>query len=158
MIILSIDPGETSTGVVILNAPPAAPAYPVYIAHVTGGVQGFIAWLKAADSITGVRGISHIVCEKFIPDGRASKPGEFEPLRIEGALLALWSEDGITFQKNDVRNTVTDAALKRAGLWLTGEDVDWKDANDSIAAMKHGIAWLKNNDHRPTIEALWPKP
>lgn len=112
-----------------------------------------------------------LVCEKFRPMPRAYKANEWESLRVEGA-LAMWAMTPITWQYNDQlliggmsqnrdrrRRTAenkraADDVLREMGLWTTGKEIGMKDANDVNSAMKHLIAYLRNHDHQPTLDAL----
>lgn len=114
----------------------------------------------------GVGGIDITVCEKFRMTPRVRTQEQVEPLRIEGAVQA-WCKP-VVWQYPDQmllagghhgspsRNkTAADNVLRELGLWTLPSEVDnHKDANDINSAMKHLIAYLRNNDHQPTLDAL----
>jgi hypothetical protein len=46
-----------------------------------------------------------------------------------------------------------DDLMKRAGLWLTGADVDEPDANDALSATRHVVYFVTRTiKHGPTRE------
>lgn len=153
---LSIDPGM-STGIVLWHSLWGGPFIRHEYWQIAGGLEGFIAFISkdGVPAIVEDLDISFAVCEQFIPDGRASKLQEFEPLRIEGYIRGLFPcEWDIHWQRNSAMKGVTDRKLKQHDLWVTGTDVGMPDANDVISATKHGLAWLKAN-HAPSRDFYW---
>lgn len=108
-LLLALDPGETTgwslwyyDGVTALRA--------VEHGMQSGGTLGFIYLMHKLEGR-----FDEVVCESFILDGRTAAPN-VTPLRIEGALTALW--DGpTTLQRNVYKRHAPDDLLKRAGLW-----------------------------------------
>ena len=144
--IIGLDPGLT-TGWCRMRFSDAEPLSLIEYGQIVGGTRGVVSFFMDQ----GVCDI--LVSESFRLGGRTPKP-EIEPLRVEGALLALSSLGRIptpVFQSNVYKSHAHDALLKRAGLYQRG----MPHANDAI---RHAIAWAKVNGHRPTIEWLWPVP
>lgn len=114
----------------------------------------------------GLGGIDVTVCERFRMTPRVRTAEQVEPLRIEGAVNA-WCRP-VVWQYPDQmllagghhgspsRNkTAADNVLRRMGLWTLPSEVDnHPDANDINSAMKHLVAYLRNHNHAPTLEAL----
>lgn len=107
------------------------------------------------------------VCEKFRMTPRVRKAEQVEPLRIEGAVKLAFGKT-LVWQYPDSmllaggnngspsRNkTAADNVLRSMGLWTLPSEVDGHpDANDVNSAMKHLVAYLRNHNHEPTLEAL----
>lgn len=109
------------------------------------------------------------VCEKFIPRpmARSFKLDEVEPIRIEGSVLdtfrsVVWQRPPMmVLAEGDTpaeRKRASDDVLRRMGLWSTpksmGPEYTLKDCNDINSAMKHIVAYLRSQDHQPTLEAM----
>jgi len=146
---ISIDPGMSTGWAIWEQVEPWEPFHRVNVAQSPGGLPGFLA----ADVFNRRRSLDWVVCERFIPDGRASGLEQFEPLRIEGFIEGCF-KGAIRWQRNAEMSGVSDRLLKQHGLWLTGKDVGQPDANDAISATKHGLAYLKAR-HRPSQEYYW---
>lgn len=112
---------------------------------VPGGVDGFVrAW---NDGVFGE--FEEIVSESFILDGRTASP-DVTPLRIEGALVALWP-GYVFYQRNLLKRLASDDLLKRTGLWWPGKGHDRDSA-------RHALALMQTRKHRPTLEWLFAPP
>lgn len=154
------DTGQTS-GLVQAWFTPDAAVEILSKSEVPGGAEG----LADVASMVGVGGVDIVVCEKFRMTPRARTAAQVEPLRCEGVVLA-WNH--VIWQYPDAmllagghhgspgRNkTAADNVLRRMGLWtLPSEVPNHTDANDINSAMKHLVAYLRNIDHKPTLEAL----
>lgn len=103
-----------------------------------------------------------VVCEKFStrPMNRQYRLEELEPIRIEGMIEyvhpgVVWQPPGMMVlrqgQTQAERKRKSDDVLREGGLWLTGKDVDYKDANDANAAAKHALAYMRSIRHAPTL-------
>lgn len=152
--LISIDPGM-STGIVLAGFEPDEPMQLDHAYQVSGGIQG--ALLEIEDLIDAEM---VIVCEKFSPrpGARSWKLAELEPLRIEGALEAIYG-DRIYWRKPEQRKLVRDLPttehfLKANGYWTSPKDVGRKDADDANAATMHALGYLRDRAHRPTIDML----
>lgn len=157
------DPGMT-TGVVLAEF--SATTLPVIVAkyEVPGGLReaSKVIWSVALEG-----GFSHAVCEKFRMTPRVRTAEQVEPLRIEGAVDAIFGIN-VTWQYPDqmllagghhgspsLSKTAADNVLRSMGLWTLPSEVEnHPDANDINSAMKHLVAYLRNIDHKPTLEAL----
>lgn len=158
-VILAIDPG-LATGWSTWAYDPERPLMRLDYGLVQGGVAGWIEWMT---STLGLLRPDVTVCESFKLDGRTKFP-EVEPLRIEGALLAVYdalSLPSVIWQPNSTKVQVQDAVLKRTGFWLTGKDVGWADARDVNDSQIHALAYVKlleeTTDLQPTTAAYWPE-
>lgn len=158
------DPG-TTTGVVLASFTPTTPIEIRAKLEIPGGLNGLCEFLWS-DLGVGSNEEEYWVCEKFRMTPRARTQVQVEPLRLEGAiaLAHAW----VVWQYNDQlliggaghgspsRNkTAADNVLRSMGLWTLPSEVDnHTDANDINSAMKHLVAYLRNHDHEPTLEAL----
>lgn len=114
-----------------------------------------------------------VIAEKFTPrsgGGFSHTQASTEPLRIEGALIALgvlpdyrigksnprWQQPKEMYfaggEDLSTRKKRAHAWLKNHDLYVTGKDVGCKDANDARSAMLHAIAYLRKQKHLPTLE------
>lgn len=140
--ILGLDPGK-ATGWSLWEYDAITPLRPVSHGTIEGGLSGFLAWWRDG----GVEFTTdEVVCESFRLDGRTPNP-DITPLRIEGALAALWPET--IFQPNTMKLHMTDERIKALGLWWPGKGHD----RDSL---RHVWALMKMRKHYPTLMAGWP--
>lgn len=190
--IISIDPG-LSTGVIVGTYSDEEPFRVTHAFQIEGGVEGFLentdmtmgdfgeyATLSIREKHTGtflyaplwdedLPGSEAVVLvEKFTARGGANSgfsytTASLEPLRVEGAILALginpqWVSPAQQYflggkslqEKLKARN----AWLKEhaeLGYYLTGKSVGQKDADDARSALSHAISWLRRNRHEPTM-------
>ena len=113
-----------------------------------------------------VRTSSTVLVEKFTSRGAAAgafslRTDALEPLRIEGAILALgveptWVQPAQQYflpgdGKAD-RKKKQHAWLKAHGYYVAPRDVGCKDADDARSATAHVISWLRRQKHKPTLE------
>lgn len=150
--LLALDPGgqptalksRSATGYSLWHYDAISPLTPIRHGQVKGNEDVFIDWWRDEPAHWD---IDEVVCEKFVIDGRTSRP-DITPKAIEGALKALW--DGpIAFQANTFKTHMTDANIKRLGLWWTAEP----HATDSL---RHAWAAMKVRLHGPTMQVAWP--
>lgn len=113
-----------------------------------------------------VRTSSTVLVEKFTARGSANagfsyRTEALEPLRVEGAILALGIEptwvqppqqyflpgDGKADRKKKQH-----AWLKEHGYYIAPKDVGCKDSDDARSALAHCISWLRRQKHKPTLE------
>jgi hypothetical protein len=156
MIAVAIDPGQSS-GVVWGCFSEDDAFVRIGYAQVTGGLAGLKRFMLETFWEHQDWTFDHLVVEKFKtrPLARNYKLAELEPIRIEG-----WLDDYVTAwqwpeQRGWGRGGVAHAeeVLRAKGLWLTGKDVGFRDADDCNAAQMHMLAYLRNMGHIPTIEA-----
>lgn len=141
--ILSLDPGET-TGVALIGFEPKLGPAVTYHRQVTGGLEGFIEWFNSFPEAY----YDEVVCESFI-----LRPGvhgaNIEPAYVIGALQAL-CQVPITYQAPSQKKLVPDAVLRLGkSTYKPGEP----HATDAI---RHGIIYLRNRKHLPTLQRFWP--
>lgn len=160
--IVAIDPGMT-TGVVCGRYTPDTPLEITRQYEVEGGLDGLHDFLE---TFIKRNDFPHkAVCEKFRTVPRVYRADEVEALRIEGLVTSWWPSR--TWQYNDqlliggahgsrsLNKRLADDILRKMGLWsLPSEFPEHGDAADVNAAKKHLIAYLRNHDHRPTLQAL----
>lgn len=163
MQILAVDPGMDS-GIVLADFDEVEGLLAILGRwEVSGGLEGLMQWdvhKDVAESISAVH--DFVICEKFRVGPRTYKSIELEPLRIEGALTAVYG-NRIEWQYNDAmllagnvgdRNAnkrAADNVLREMGLWSTGKQVGHKDANDVNSAMKHLVRWLRESEYEVKI-------
>jgi hypothetical protein len=167
-----IDPGK-STGVALFEYDEERPAGLVKAWQFDGGLTGFLRWWRdhAYEYVEDDwQGVVQVGCEKFTPlqnKGFSLTLDSVEPLRIEGALVALgivpeYAPDSEWWQRPSEMYWVPgkNAAEKRKNqvawvkerfpeLHLTGKDVGAPDADDARSALWHGMAYLRKY-HKPS--------
>lgn len=194
--LLSIDPGK-STGVALFSYSESVPATLVTAWQFDGGLSGFLRWhrdhtyeyIEGPEVLINVKGddgnfedigdtmfgwlhYTTVVSEKFTPlqnRGFNLTLDSVEPLRIEGALVAMgllpdygpkvpsWQRPNEMYWvpgKNAVekrRNQVAWVKERFPELHLTGKDVSAPDADDARSAIWHGMVWLRKN-HLPSAK------
>ena len=177
--LLSIDPG-VSSGVVLGQYTKTEPYTPIKSWQLSGGLTGATKFLDTHYSgLTWgwvVKGRPYypvtVICEKFVPlnnKGFGHTLKSVEPLRIEGALIALgimpeylpehydvWPRPASMYFMGGANKREklqrSRAWLKEHGLLLTGKDVGQADADDAISATLHAFAYLLHQRHRPTMK------
>jgi len=180
--LISIDPGMSSA-VVIGTYSDTEPYKMTHAFQIEGGVEGFLKnawtgwndeeglWLCIKYELVEPIGEPDVtvLVEKFKPRGAgnnfAYKTNDLEPLRVEGAILAMgikptWVQPAQQyFASGESKSSVTNAHrwLKAHGLHITGKDVGCKDANDARSALLHSISYLRRTKHMPTIQHYFPK-
>lgn len=180
--LVSIDPG-ISSGIVIGTFSKEQPLQIVGGSQVEGGLEGFLGFLSAndlkfpdADSPSGF-GDTVYVAERFVPlaaQGFSHTAKSVEPLRVEGALVALgympadptepgWQRPS---QQYWVQGKNATEKRRRQKAWFkehhpelykTGKDVGCKDAEDYWSALFHAFAYLRGLRHEPTLRYYWPE-
>lgn len=180
--LISIDPG-LSTGLCVGTYSDTDPFKLTHFFQIEGGVAGF---LEAVDEREGGVQIcangSHfefypsetsneVIAEKFTARGGANsgftyKTRDLEPLRVEGAILAMglnptWVSPAQQYFSGGEGKAKKKQAqhrwLKENGLYVTGKMVGCDNADDVRSAIAHAIAFLVRSKHRPTIEHYFPK-
>jgi len=141
MRLVAFDPGD-STGWSIWEYTDSTPLTLVAHGTIKGGVNGFIRWWQKREPDYDV-----VVSESFILDGRTPFPN-VTPLKIEGALAVLWPS--FVLQRNVMKAHFKDDRIKALGLW-------WRGEPHSIDSMRHAFAYMKVNEHLPTIRWAWPQ-
>lgn len=188
--ILAIDPG-LSSGIVLGKFSDTEPFERVAFWQVEGGLAGFLEWADRhwtwdsedfwyaliAKGLYVLENDLLVVAEKFTPlnnKGFSHTLDSVEPLRIEGALVALglmpaefpdaehrWQRPAQMYTHGGTdkasRLRASRAWLKSHGLLVTGKQVGCKDANDVNSAQLHLFAHLRKIRHAPTLSAFWPE-
>jgi hypothetical protein len=144
--ILCIDPGGT-TGVAIFSVSKDRQPELLKYLEVPKGTQGFINFYRENESLYRW---GKIVCESFTLRTGVKFP-DLTPVYIIGALEVL-AKDGveIIFQSPSLKGLCDDDRLKFIQMHQRGNG----HANDAI---RHGIIYLRNIKHMPTIEMTWPR-
>lgn len=168
--VLSIDCG-LSTGAAMLSYEESSPAELVQGWQFGGGVSALIDW---CESIAPVRGGYTFIAEKFTarnPKGFHYTTASLEPLRCEGALIALglmpdytvaekrWRDPSLQYFAGGTgkaeRKKKQHAFLKANGFYRTGRDLGSPDADDFRSACAHGINYIARElKHRPTFDMI----
>jgi len=73
---------------------------------------------------------------------------DLSPVYIIGALEALYPLTTIIYQEPKIKPLCDDARLKKINLHFPGRG----HANDAV---RHGIIYLRNNRHLPTLRMGW---
>jgi len=165
--LLSIDPGK-STGIALGVYSKTVPYTRIKFWQVEGGTEGFCEWYDEHDGgLLDV--VDHLqtlfgedgggiqrkigykkVVEKFILNPSNRFAADLTPVQIEGALTA-YGED-VNWQVRSDKSLVKDSVLKKNDLWLTGSQVECKDARDVNDATIHALVFMMRRKHRPTLE------
>lgn len=163
-----IDPGR-STGIVWGSYSDTQPWTREGFAQIPDGVAGVVKWVSENKWSRKYEWGS----EKFIPlsgNEFSHTLGSVEPLRVEGALIALgllpaeypapqWQRaDQQYFCGGDnvrEKRKRSKAWLKEHGLYLTGRSVGQKDAEDVISATLHALSWARKH-HEPSQRFYFP--
>lgn len=112
--------------------------------------------------VNGDTSITYLV-EKFTARGAAAAPfalrtEALEPLRIEGAILAMgitptWVSPPQQYflpgKDKAEKKKRQHAWLKENGFYIAPKDLGTKDADDARSATAHAISWLRKF-HKPT--------
>jgi hypothetical protein len=144
--ILCIDPGGT-TGIAVFNISKNLKPELLKYQEVPNGTKGFINFYRENQPQYNW---DKIVCESFTLRTGVKFP-DLTPVYIIGALEAL-VKDGveIIFQSPSLKGLCNDDRLKLIDMHQRGNG----HANDAI---RHGIIYLRNTKHMPTIEMTWPR-
>lgn len=143
--LLALDPGET-TGWSMWVFSDTQPLTEEDHGMIPGGLIGFINWWRMRPDYLLP---TEVVAESFVLDGRTAFPN-VTPLRIEGALAALWN-GLLTLQRNVFKRHAPDELLKELGYW-------WKGAGHDRDSARHAIAYCITRKHMPTLMKLYPPP
>ena len=185
--LLSIDPGKSS-GCALFEYSDESPAELLKAWQFRGGLGGFLDWRRNHIDIeygeemgwifydaeiygtVSFYGSITTVAEKFTPlqnSGFGLTLDSVEPLRIEGAMVALglvpdYEAASSSWQRPNEMYWVPgkNAAEKRKNqvawvkerfpeLHLTGKMVGAPDADDARSALWHGMVWLRKH-HKPS--------
>lgn len=143
--LLCLDPGGT-TGWAFVHYDENTAPFVSAQGQITGGVIGFLHWYTTL-------GVSWqgTVCESFI-----LRPGvhgaDITPAYVIGALeaQAFNNNEVVNYQAPSQKKLCDDDVLKRMGLYTPGKP----HSNDAI---RHGIIYLRNQKHLPTLRKGWPE-
>lgn len=156
--------------------------------QIGGGLAGFLDFFSAhslplkllGSPLYGLAGSWRfgrggiVISEKFQPinhSNYALTTASVEPLRIEGAMVALGMMPDYTVDEKRWRRPVDQylfggktkaekkkrmhQALKDLGMYRTGKDLDAPDADDFRSACAHALSYLvKVKNHRPTFNLI----
>jgi len=112
-----------------------------------------------------------VVAEKFTARGSGNafsyRTNALEPLRIEGALLALGLEPSWQYPQNMYfmvpsgfkgnKKSLAHKWLKDNGLYVSPKDVGCKDADDVRSSILHALVYMRKIGHKPTLERYFKK-
>lgn len=164
--IIAVDPG-VSTGIAMGQLGSNTPLRITGQYQVGGGLTGFLSFFE--DNRREFRS-SAVVAEKFTPrsgGGFSHTLKSVEPLRIEGALIALnllpdydkasahWQQPTAQYFAGGAdlkeRKARSREFLRRSNAYATGKVVGQKDADDAISATLHLFAYARGQHHIPTL-------
>nr|DAW17413.1 MAG TPA: Putative Holliday junction resolvase [Caudoviricetes sp.] len=141
--ILSLDPGGT-TGYAILDVQEDEFPEVINVGQIKNGLSGFIDFYN--DYLSAFN-FDAIICESFtLREGIFG--ADLSPVSVIGALEALAQDVEIVYQEPKLKPLCDDDRLKRLGLHLSARP----HANDAV---RHGIIYLRNKKHTPTLEKGW---
>lgn len=143
--LLAIDPGGT-TGVTQIDYGPISEPSIDFVEQIENGLKGFLDWYRGRAGSW-----SQIVCEDFVLRPSVKFP-DLSPVYIIGALESAeyWNPIKPVYQSPSIKPMCSDEVLKRIDFYTRGKP----HGND---ATRHGIIYLRNIRHMPTIEMAWPK-
>lgn len=112
-----------------------------------------------------------VIVEKFTARGGANqgfayRTKDLEPLRIEGAILAMglkptWVSPAQQYFSGGEGKAKKKQAqhkwLKEHGLYVAPKDVGSTDADDVRSTIAHSISHLRRTKHMPTINHYFPE-
>lgn len=141
--VLGLDPGGT-TGVAMLRIDTRDDEINpelIYLHQIPGGLHGFVDWFY------GTRPQYNLITVSEKWKERNRKGADRTPQYIEGAMHAMWDDANINYQYPEVKEQVPDEWLKENNLWTEGH-------RHQMDALKHALAYLRNNGHSATIKGL----
>lgn len=142
-VILSLDPGGT-TGYTIAVVSDDEPFEIMMQGQIKNGLKGFLDFHW--DVLENFK-IDKIVCESFnLREGIYG--ADLTPTYIIGALEALYPVTEIIYQEPKLKPLCDDDRLKKLGLYIPGKP-------HMMDAVRHGIIYLRNAKHLPTLEKGW---
>lgn len=140
MIILGIDPGER-TGVAYLEVLDNTAPVLIGYREVPDGLDGFKRWWDEREPY------DVLVVEDYLVRGGVPQNHSEAPQRIIGFLS---SYTPIMQPPSGRKNAVSDAVLKRLGLYLPGERL-----RNAREAVRHAVWFVKKSKHLPTLRVGW---
>lgn len=185
--LISIDPGM-STGLCVGTYSDTEPFELTHAFQIEGGVEGFLKAVRLIQGDFGQYGtlkvrqaffdlwdedesgeVEHdgtVIAEKFTARGGANsgfsyRTKDLEPLRVEGAMLAMglepiWVSPAQQYfaggEGKAKKKQAQHRWLKEKGLYVTGKMVGCANADDARSALAHAVGYLMRKKHRPTIE------
>lgn len=143
MLMLSLDPGGT-TGAALLEFD-SDTVNLIRTWQVPNGLMGFHDWYW--DELADGYIFDVIVCESF--NLREGLHGvDLTPTYVIGALEGYYYPQKIIYQEPKLKPLCDDSRLKLMGLHEKGKP----HANDAV---RHGIIYLRNRKHKPTLMKGW---
>lgn len=180
--LISVDPGQ-STGLITGTYSDDTPFELTHAFQIEGGVEEFTRNVKTSENGYGDRLIRirftpdedvvlgdevemTVLVEKFNARGSANAGFSYtskslEPLRIEGALIAMgvpitWVQPPQQYflpgSSKAEKKKRQHAWLKETGFYIAPKDVGCSDADDARSALAHCISYLRRQKHKPTLE------
>lgn len=148
--LVAVDPG-VATGICLGYYSETEPWRRIDTWIVKDGIEGFIRWYytEAPDLVH----VSEWVVEKFVLSGGNDFVANTEPLRIEGAIIALGLKPVWNYRYD--KALCKDEVLKKHKLWVTGKMVNHTDGRDANDAAIHSLALMKKRAHIPSLKHYW---
>jgi hypothetical protein len=140
--ILSLDPGGT-TGVASLYYANDFIKL-MSVTQVPGSLDGFLEWVSGQR----LESFDVVVCEDFSLRSGVHAP-DLSPVYIIGALTSLCKgKVELVLQMPSQKSLCDDKRLKVMGMHTPGQP----HGNDAV---RHGIIYLRNKKHIPTLKLGW---
>lgn len=142
---ISLDPGGT-TGYAFFEYEEDSEAVVLDAGQIPNGLTGFIDWFGKLPTFA----FDAVICESFTLRTGVKFP-DLSPVYIIGALEAYEdaSDRKPVYQPPTSKPLCDDDVLKKLGIYIPGKG----HAND---ALRHGIIYLRNKRHMPTLRKAWP--
>lgn len=153
MNLLCIDPGK-ATGVAYLNF--SEITAPTLLSHNTNSPEELTYTLDYYMKLMLRNGsVGQLVIERFVL--REGVHGvDTTPIEVIGRIKEWHSrlplQPRLHWQMPHERNMATNDVLRRMGLWLKGTE-----QRHIMDATRHGVVFLVNKKHKPTMAKGWPQ-
>lgn len=182
--LISLDPGF-STGLCVGTYSDDTPFELTHAFQIEGGVEGFLKRVSTfengygdflvaikdstgsfAGETVGEETELTVLVEKFNARGSANAgfsytTASLEPLRVEGAILALgikpqWVQPAQQYflggKDKAEKKKRQHKWMKDSGYFISPKSVGAKDADDARSALAHCISYLRRQKHKPTLD------
>lgn len=143
--VLAFDPGGT-TGWALGYYSDKDPLAFLDGGQITGGVDGFVKWAWEMEDT--IRLSSPVIVSESFNLRPAVKFPDVMPLRIEGAMTAIFGPGTVIYQPPAAKSLITDNRLRANGLWIPGQ-------RHHMDARIHALAYARKILHPPTLRKYW---
>lgn len=144
--VLAFDPGGTTGWAYGVYSDTTALQF-VDGGQIPNGCPGFVEWFKHDKNI-GLLRPDVLVSESFQLRPGVKSP-DVTPLRIEGAITALWGTENVVWQQPAQKSLIPDELLRERGLWIKGQ-------RHQMDARIHLAGYVIRQHHKPTSHRFFP--